>query len=1756
MGRKKSKGWKGSDSAENREPNVSVSPEALNLTKVESGNGVDEQTASLAPDKLILRIAEYRMSSDEQKTSASREDFVLTVGEYRKAVGKATEAVERLAKVSGENGAVLSSTLRRLLLSRHNSPLQLWWTYAATEKYTHLESNADPLLQGASILDFVGKLLVSLKALSAVNTSGNLAVAAMAPIVALLHDAVTLLHKSVGSIKGKDRDSDSVDGKKTRNLVRKLKETIREILSFVVVCHRRDLPDYRLVTTLPSAEHSACLKLVECVQPAFPLASKHMMKIVNRDSLNSAVLAEVVSVEVILLQVLVETIDWRSRFKKQKKELSIGHEFAEKIKSLARYSVWTGSTFSPPEMLLDMLLEKRLPVGNLMDDKEEKIVRECIIETVLVDPPEFGLFEKTSQKNVDSNNVLFMKKLAVGRRAIQLFRAQDDRIRADAFSRRISSWVTPPQLMKWLQVQKRHLLPVTALLGSQAFLNWVASTWDEIAFKSIFDRCVSAFTPVAVYNDANGDCKADDLDMKDEEEEDLFFVDTAGQAKEESLDVAADLAFTAAAKDIKEGKTSGKPGKERGPIYSRLPHAAIGSEKKAKKIVAELEESNSDSDSDAEDPTMVEDDSSAEDPGLAEDSSSDDEPIVNLVDEVGQSKKKRKNSGKSSKESDEKVEKEPVANPVIPPTMKQDAEVTKGKDEEMLEAVGVPSDPLVLSKDEVSGKSGNGTGMPAYRMIESTLVPVPKIQSTDKQDVQGTGRKDQEKTDVQLESSEANPNSVVPLVEGIAEDSVQDSIKQAEFGAVPGLITSTMSKGDPDQEMVEASSGVSALGKPPVDRKSKSKQDSEVRRDKDLMTVEIVPTSASEAAETEEETAVGSSSKSLRRSKRSRKDSGEKDSDVAEAMISPTAVTMANEFTMQKSPLSVLVTSSETSSKSKRGKKDTTIKHTETVDSVPSAPTPTNEKEVKLMEAPPTVIVTSSGTSSKSKRGKKLSVDTETVNSEPSEAPINGEDSEKQEATPPAMLADSVETSRKTKRGKAKGIETMEKVDSGPPAIIEFDSGMQDAALTNASDESLIQSSERGKVSSANVDTETVETLISAPPVNSEKDVEAQVVSPPSTTSSKNKRGKQASANKEIETVETLVSAVPVTNEKDFETQVASPLSITSETPSTKSKRGKKASANKEAEAAETVISAVPVTSEKDFERQVASPFSITSETSSKSKRGRKSAANKDPESLDNVEIAAFAATENDALAEARSPSSFASDEPSGKSKRGKKGTANKHTDTLPAASPVITEDLEMQEAIPQSTPVDSNKAPNDVDGGSKVAADMDAEVVSGKPAAAVIDAKAVDSLPSQVTAGTDQRTQELAIAVPTFSELTGMTQASADRDVETMANVPSSSSPTSRKGKRGRKPKVRPPAAPESEGDLAPVVPTPRRIPTRGTTPHIVVEKVEDKLEEDDEAPIVLVTPHKTPRKGRKKVTVQEPQEKVNGDVEVPASVPALPSPQEQSEISQGKLKASSDSGASAPPTFVQQTPTRARKRSKAQVISEDEFEDSPTTSVQATPSRSRPKGFRVRVVTDDETDDTPTPSVQATPTRGRPKGSKAKVVTDDETDDTPTHSVQATPTRGRPKGSKARVVIDDDTDETSTPAVQATPNRSKKSIKAKAVDDDEGFEDLSSPSDQGTHFRGRKSSKSADADEWVPPSATKTPRKKTRASSQPPEEDQEMGDRSGSVPVFIPRRSKRGSASSQVEGESLDMALSPYRSSKKKKSKLPVIVDLEDDE
>lgn len=347
MGRKKSKGWKGSDSVENREPNVIKSTEALNLTKLENGNSVDEQTASLAADKLILRIAEYRMASDDQKASVSREDSLLTLVEYRKAVGKATEAVERLAQVSGKNGAVLSSKLRRLLFSRQNSPLHLWWTYAAAEKYTHLETNADPLLQGASILDFVGKLLISMKALSAVNTSGNLAVAAMAPIVALLHDAVTLLHKSVGSLKGKVRDPDSLDGRKTRNLVRKMKATIREILSFIVVCHRRDLPEYRIVTTLPSAEHIA-LKSVECVQPAFPLASKHMMKILNRDSLNSAVLAEVVSVEVILLQALVETIDWRSRCKKQMKVPSIGHEFAEKIKSLARYSICTGSTFSPP----------------------------------------------------------------------------------------------------------------------------------------------------------------------------------------------------------------------------------------------------------------------------------------------------------------------------------------------------------------------------------------------------------------------------------------------------------------------------------------------------------------------------------------------------------------------------------------------------------------------------------------------------------------------------------------------------------------------------------------------------------------------------------------------------------------------------------------------------------------------------------------------------------------------------------------------------------------------------------------------------------------------------------------------------------------------------------------------------------------------------------------------------------------------------------------------------------------------------------------------------------------------------------------------------------------------------------------------------------------------------------------------------------------------------------------------------------------
>ncbi|PTQ34910.1 hypothetical protein MARPO_0075s0033 [Marchantia polymorpha] len=1322
-------------------------------------------------------------------------------------------------------------------------------------------------------------------------------------------------------------------------------------------------------------------------------------------------------------------------------------------------------------------------------------------------------------------------------------------MRADTISRRIASWVTPPQLMKWLQVQKRHLLPVTALLGSQAFLNWVASTSDEIAFKSIFDRCVTAFTPVVVYNDANGECKGDDLDMEDEDEEDLFFVDTAGQAKEESLDIAADLAFTAAAKDIKEGKTSGKREKERGPIYSRLPHAAIGSDKKVKKIVAELEESNSDSDSDAEDPNMVEDDSSAEDPALAEDSSSDDEPIVNLVvDEVEQSKKKRKNSRKSSKESDEKVEKEAVANPVNPPTVKEDAKGTKGKDEEMLEAVGVPTDPLVLSKDELCGNE-NADRM-VDRMVESTLLPVPKIQSSNKQDKQVTGRKDHEKIDAQLGCSEANPNSVLPLVEEMPEGFVQGSTEQVECGAVPGPNLSHVSEGDPDQEMVEASSGVSALRKPPVDRKSRSKQDLEVRGDKDPITVEMVMTSASEAAEIGEETAVGSSSKSLKRSKRSRKDGAEKNPDALDAMNSPTAVESANEFTLLKSPLSALGISSETSSKSKRGKKDTTNKDTETGDSVPSTPTPTNQKEVKLMETPPTVVVTSSGTSSKSKRGKKVIVDTETVNSEPSELPICAEDPEKQEAAPPVTLADSVETSRKTKRGKVKGIETMEKVDSGSPAIIGFDSGIQNAALANASDQSLMQSSERGKVSSANVDTETVETVISAPPVNSEKDVDLQVLSPPSTTSSKSKRGKQAYASKQTETVETLVSAVPVTTEKDFETQVASPLSITSETPSTKSKRGKKASANKESEAAETVISAVPLTSENDFERQVASPISITAETSSKSKRGRKSAANKDAESLENVDVAAHAAIEDDALTEARSPSPFASDEPSGKSKRGKKATGNKLPDTLPVASHVQMGELETQESIPQPKLVDSNKVPSDLEGGSEVATDMDAEVVPGKLAVAGIDAKAVDSLLSQATSGTVQRTQELAIAVPTSSELTGMTQASAERDVETMANVPSSSSPTSRKGKRGRKPKAKLSAL-ESEGDLPPVLPTPRRIATRGTTPHIVVEKVEDKLEEDDEAPIVLVTPHKTPRKSRKKVTLQEPQEKASEDVKVPASVPALYSTEEQ-----GKLKASSDSGASAPPTSVQQTPSRGRKRSKAQVISEDEFEDSPTTSVQATPSRGRPKGSRVRVVTDDETDDTPTPSVQATPTRGRPKSLKAKVVTDDETDDTPSHSVQATPTRGRPKGSKARVVIDDDTDETSTLAVQATPNRSKKSSKAKVVDDDEVFEDLSSPSDQGTHVRGRKSSRSADADEWVPPSATKTPRKKTRASSQPPEEDQEMGDRSGSIPVFIPRRSKRGSASSQVEGESLDMALSPYRSSKKKKSTLPVIVDLEDDE
>jgi hypothetical protein len=275
---------------------------------------------------------------------------ILTAAEYSSAVIALADGLEDSSD-DKQRMLDLSSASRRLLLARYDPPLPLYWTFVAVEKSLWLDRKSkDPLGFGIAILDFARRVHRSLITLTAMNASGRTALAAIAPVVGLVYDVALLLSSNVGPLDEGQSSSCTIEGngKQLRKLAKKLNEFAKELLGFRILCLLQDTKNIERSTSLPSAPYIPLDKFPDFRYPAFNLVPKSMAKLLSRDITNSTVLAEIVSGELVLLHLIVETIDRRVLLKKRGTNFSEGkEEFTQNLKDLIVNSVWPTHSPSP-----------------------------------------------------------------------------------------------------------------------------------------------------------------------------------------------------------------------------------------------------------------------------------------------------------------------------------------------------------------------------------------------------------------------------------------------------------------------------------------------------------------------------------------------------------------------------------------------------------------------------------------------------------------------------------------------------------------------------------------------------------------------------------------------------------------------------------------------------------------------------------------------------------------------------------------------------------------------------------------------------------------------------------------------------------------------------------------------------------------------------------------------------------------------------------------------------------------------------------------------------------------------------------------------------------------------------------------------------------------------------------------------------------------------------------------------------------------
>lgn len=471
---------------------------------------------------------------------------------------------ERLGSVS--DGAELSLEARRCHLSSTDPPLNLVWAMAALEMAHPRQLSATPFSTTALLLGCLKPLIVA-------HTIASTAVAALAPLVPVMFQALQECNPSYHT---------TTSSRLARKDIKALQSMLRQVFSFIVVCrnkekYSKDGPGGRtqslrlssllngfslLLRALKLRGQSDVLAVPDMLAFMFPLTSKRTIKSLQRPFPKVAKMAEIVTIEFVLLQLVLESIYWRKKLTTQGVTIeATRRKFMAKMRALAVHDV--AATDHGNDIILDLLLSRSC-VCNVLDDKENTLIKRVLYEALLVEVPHFGdMSTVTASARPDKICRTFLKKIAVARDDSYIQRSQDEQNYANDV---LQGLHVPLELVQWLKRLKiGHKPPDNAIVNPRILIGWLLNL-EDTAFKEIFDR-VSVDSSKAkrhqekqirVENTLSN--SAQNQSSKDivyhVEPETLFFVDTTGEA--ERKDSSAVDTISTSAMYMTEGKKNRK----------------------------------------------------------------------------------------------------------------------------------------------------------------------------------------------------------------------------------------------------------------------------------------------------------------------------------------------------------------------------------------------------------------------------------------------------------------------------------------------------------------------------------------------------------------------------------------------------------------------------------------------------------------------------------------------------------------------------------------------------------------------------------------------------------------------------------------------------------------------------------------------------------------------------------------------------------------------------------------------------------------------------------------------------------------------------------------------------------------------------------------------------------------------------------------------------------------------------------------------